>query len=178
MDIHFLHERAAQVDGALAMGVAAEASGVYSVALGDEAEAIALQSVALGAGSVADRDHCVSIGRFGAERNIAHVAGGVEATDAVNLAQLSFVASALGDEVRCIDGVFYVPVHRIQGIDYRTVGAALTAINRHLGQLYAQLADVAPHPPPPTLAPIHAMAVKGGNDDLFEGAAQDSTTKE
>lgn len=44
--------------------------------------------MALGQGSVADRVNTVSMGSAGSERQIANVAGGTQATDAVNLGQV------------------------------------------------------------------------------------------
>ncbi|KEQ52681.1 Outer membrane protein [Sphingobium chlorophenolicum] len=72
----------------LAAGAGAVASGNGGLALGTQAQALAPSSVALGYASVADRANTVSVGREGAERQIAHVADGVAPTDAVNLRQL------------------------------------------------------------------------------------------
>src|SRR5690606_32820414 len=59
-----------------------------ATALGFNAYAASDSSVALGQGSVADRDHTVSVGSAGNERQITNVAAGTEGTDAVNLDQL------------------------------------------------------------------------------------------
>lgn len=141
MDTYFINTSIGLCDRAVAIGETAEASGVGAVALGNDAEALALQSVALGAGSIADRDNSVSVGRDGVERQIVHVSKGAKETDAVNLSQLNFIASILGDEIRCIDGIFYVPAYRVQGVDYNNIGTALAAVNRHISQIYAQLID-------------------------------------
>ena len=66
----------------------AQATGKGAVAAGAGAQATADNSVALGAGSVADRENTVAVGREGGERQIAHVAAGVQATDAANVGQL------------------------------------------------------------------------------------------
>ena len=67
---------------------AASASGTGSVAAGSNAQANAANSVALGANSVADRANTVSVGSPGAERQVANVADGTAATDAVNVQQM------------------------------------------------------------------------------------------
>ncbi|WP_336966191.1 YadA family autotransporter adhesin [Sphingobium aquiterrae] len=72
----------------LAGGAGAVASGTRSTAIGTNAQALADNSIAIGYGSVADRAGTVSVGSLGAERQIAYVADGVSATDAVNLRQL------------------------------------------------------------------------------------------
>lgn len=74
--------------GAVAAGASASASGNGSVAVGKGASATAENSVALGAGSVADQANTVSVGSAGKERQVTHVAAGVNATDAVNVAQM------------------------------------------------------------------------------------------
>src|SRR5690606_8584513 len=53
--------------------------------------------VALGANSIADREATVSVGSAGAERQVANVAAGTQATDAVNVAQLQAAATAATD---------------------------------------------------------------------------------
>lgn len=78
-----------------AVGAGAVASGVAATAIGEGAVASADNAVALGQGSIADRAGTVSVGSVGNERQIANVADGTEATDAVNKAQLDRgVASA------------------------------------------------------------------------------------
>ena len=74
--------------GAVAAGASSSASGDGSVAVGKGASATAENSVALGAGSVADQANTVSVGSAGNERQVTHVAAGVNATDAVNVAQM------------------------------------------------------------------------------------------
>ncbi|NIJ69952.1 ESPR-type extended signal peptide-containing protein [Xanthomonas sp. 60] len=66
----------------------AQAAGHGAVAAGAGAQATADNSVALGAGSVADRENTVAVGHEGGERQITHVAAGVQATDAANVGQL------------------------------------------------------------------------------------------
>ena len=67
---------------------AAAATGTGSVAAGSNAQATAANSVALGANSVADRANTVSVGAAGNERQVANVAAGTAATDAVNVQQM------------------------------------------------------------------------------------------
>ncbi len=98
-------------EGAVAFGNAAQASADGALALGNEANASVAGGIALGAGSVADRTGtgqeaftgvavpgtgAVSVGADGQERQITHVAGGTEDTDAVNLRQLREVDSRIG----------------------------------------------------------------------------------
>ncbi|MDT8896611.1 YadA-like family protein, partial [Halomonas sp. I1] len=108
---------AADAQGAesVAMGPESVAQGDHSVAAGDGAVAESEGGVALGAGSQATREGmdgaeeafsnesvastqgAVSVGSEGGERQITHVAGGTEATDAVNVRQLEAVqASSVG----------------------------------------------------------------------------------
>ncbi len=70
----------------------ASASGSNAVAIGAFSVASAANSVALGDNSVANRVNTVSVGRLGGERQITNVAAGVEASDAVNKAQLDVAA--------------------------------------------------------------------------------------
>jgi autotransporter adhesin len=83
------YQARAIADPATAVGANSLASGNDSVALGASAQATGNKSVALGAYSVAEEDNTVSVGSAGQERRITHVAPGVKATDAVNMAQLS-----------------------------------------------------------------------------------------
>ncbi|WP_256233622.1 YadA-like family protein [Pseudomonas sp. NBRC 111135] len=78
---------------AVAIAPGAEASGASSTAVGSNAKAKGKNSVAVGANSVAERDNSVAVGSAGNERQITHVAAGVERTDAVNVGQ---VEDALG----------------------------------------------------------------------------------
>jgi trimeric autotransporter adhesin len=71
------------------------ATGSDAVAIGGAANASAANSVALGSNSLADRANTVSVGASGHERQITNVAAGTQATDAVNLAQLTSVSNGL-----------------------------------------------------------------------------------
>ncbi len=58
------------------------------VAIGSGSIAAADNSVALGTGSVADEENTISVGSSTNQRRITNVAAGINATDAVNVAQL------------------------------------------------------------------------------------------
>jgi autotransporter adhesin len=74
--------------GTTALGSGATAINDFSVAVGYGSSATADNSVALGGSSLADRANTVSVGSVDNERQITNVAAGIEATDAVNVAQL------------------------------------------------------------------------------------------
>ncbi|ALM52469.1 hypothetical protein AR456_09380 [Halomonas huangheensis] len=115
---------AARVEGAesVAMGPESVAAGDNSVAVGNGARAESDGGVALGAGSQATREGmngaeeafsnesvastqgAVSVGSQGGERQITHVAGGTEATDAVNVRQLESVQAGSVNYDRHSDG--------------------------------------------------------------------------
>lgn len=100
---------AATSSDSVAIGPQAVASGVSSIAMGNGAQATGNGGVALGAGAVASRagmggqaealsgvtvtstQGAVSVGAVGSERQITNLAGGTQATDAVNLRQLQAV---------------------------------------------------------------------------------------
>lgn len=93
----------------IAVGPQAAASGASSIAVGNGAQATNGGGVALGAGAVASRaglggqveamsgvvvdstQGAVSVGAVGGERQITNLAGGTQATDAVNVRQLQAV---------------------------------------------------------------------------------------
>lgn len=79
---------AASGAGSIVLGAGSSASADRSAAIGIGSFATAENSVALGAGALADRANTVSVGAAGSERQIANVAAGTQATDAVNLAQM------------------------------------------------------------------------------------------
>jgi autotransporter adhesin len=109
--------------GAFAVGNLANANSNGAIALGNSAQATVDNAVALGAGSVASRagmngaaeavsgvavastQGAVSVGSAGNERQITHVAGGTQDTDAVNLRQLRAAqASAVQEASAVLDG--------------------------------------------------------------------------
>jgi trimeric autotransporter adhesin len=89
----------AVADPTVAVGSNSLASGNNSVAVGASAQATGNNSVALGAGSVATEDDSVSVGSVGNERRIVNVAGGVNATDAVNVGQLNNAISGVNNQM-------------------------------------------------------------------------------
>ncbi|MDN3526240.1 YadA-like family protein [Halomonas sabkhae] len=114
----------ARAEGAesVAMGPESVARGDHSVATGDGAVAESEGGVALGAGSQATREGmngaeeafsgesvastqgAVSVGSEGGERQITNVAGGTQATDAVNVRQLESVQAGAVNYDRNDDG--------------------------------------------------------------------------
>ena len=99
-----------------------------AMAFGSNATATAAGSVALGGGSIAERANVVSLGNSTQSRQIAYVAAGTQATDAVNVGQLAGLAAALGGGA-AIDsnGAVVAPSYTVGGTTYNDVGAALTA---------------------------------------------------
>ena len=71
-----------------ALGANATASANNSTAIGTGATASHDNAVAIGANSTTDRENSVSVGSVGGERQIANVAAGTQANDAVNLSQM------------------------------------------------------------------------------------------
>ncbi|WP_322037527.1 YadA-like family protein [Burkholderia cepacia] len=118
----------ANAGGAIAIGRGAMTT-QRGVALGDGASVTAQYGVALGDTSVADRANSVSVGSASLQRQITNVAAGTQATDAVNVGQLSGVTKALGGGA-AVDGSGNVtqPTYKVAGTDYHNVGDALDAL--------------------------------------------------
>ncbi|AOI74958.1 YadA-like family protein [Burkholderia sp. NRF60-BP8] len=115
--------------GTTAMGSGATANSGYSVALGLNATAAGSNAVALGANSVATRGDAVSIGSSSLQRQITNMAAGTQATDAVNVSQLTGVTHALGGGAAVgADGSITQPKYSVGGNDYDNVGDALDAL--------------------------------------------------
>lgn len=142
--------------GAVAIGLRGAVTVADGVAIGRDSAVSAAGGIALGAESVALRaglaggaeafsgaavastQGALSIGSAGNERQITHVAGGTQDTDAVNLRQLRSVAdsaaSALGGGAGFnASGSFTGPSYVLRGGIYTTVGAALTALDQQNG---------------------------------------------
>lgn len=141
---------------AIAFGTDANASATGGVSLGARSIVSAPGGVALGSGAVADRmglggaveafsgrtvasgNGAVSIGAAGTERQITNIAGGTQATDAVNVRQLSAVGGSLagslggGAKFDATTGLFTAPGFTVQGNPYNTVGGALSALDTRL----------------------------------------------
>lgn len=124
-----------QADGWSNKGDKAQvAAGSYGVAIGSNASATGENSVALGANSVADRDNVVSVGwgmGGNGTRQIVNVANGNQATDAVNVQQLTPVIASLGGgaKIDANTGVVSGPTYNVQGGTQHDVGTALDAID-------------------------------------------------
>ncbi|MET3445922.1 YadA-like family protein [Ralstonia sp. 1138] len=127
-----------QADGWSNKGDKAQvAAGSYGVAIGSNASATGENSVALGANSVADRDNVVSVGwgmGGNGTRQIVNVANGNQATDAVNVQQLTPVIASLGGgaKIDANTGVVSGPTYNVQGGTQHDVGTALDAIDSGL----------------------------------------------
>ncbi|MDC7986230.1 YadA-like family protein, partial [Rhodoplanes sp. TEM] len=85
--------------GSTAVGPGASATVANGTAIGNGATVTAANSVALGAGSVASEANTVSVGASGSERRVTNVAAGVNATDAVNVAQLQAATAGFGSSI-------------------------------------------------------------------------------
>ena len=72
-----------------ALGANSLASNASATAVGNGAQATNANSVALGAGSTTNRDNIVSVGSNVQQRQITNLAAGTQATDAVNVGQLT-----------------------------------------------------------------------------------------
>jgi autotransporter adhesin len=149
---------------AIAMGLRANVAALDGIAIGRDSNVLASGSVALGAGAVANRSGmggaseafsgfavtstagAVSVGASGGERQITNVAGGTQATDAVNVRQLfavgSNLASSLGGGASFdpVTGSFTGPTYVIDGNNYNDVGSALAAITSAMGSIYVPVA--------------------------------------
>ena len=114
--------------GATAIGSTSAATAENALALGSGAAAQAVDSVAIGSYSEADREQTVSVGAAGFERQVVNVARGTQANDAVNVAQLKDVTSALGGNASvAADGSIVKPKYKIGDTTYNDVGSALQA---------------------------------------------------
>ncbi|WP_347813499.1 ESPR domain-containing protein [Burkholderia pyrrocinia] len=134
-------------DRAVALGSTTfvDANATYGVAIGRLArvEATATNSVALGAGSNADRSDSVSVGSATQQRQITNMAAGTQATDAVNVSQLTPVVTALGGgaAINPTTGVVTGPTYNLtNGGTQTTVGGALGALD---GELTTAKGDIA-----------------------------------
>lgn len=134
---------------ATAHGAGSSASVDNATAIGANSSASAANSVALGAGSIADRANAVSFGAAGAERQLINLAAGTADTDAVNVLQLNTLAGALGGGASFAGGTFVAPTYSIQGGSYRDVGAAFSAVDGRLTDLYGKVAAIPAGPQGP-----------------------------
>ncbi|MDR6889727.1 MULTISPECIES: YadA family autotransporter adhesin [Variovorax] len=126
--IKYFHANSAAADSqavgaeSVAIGPQAVSQGAGSIAVGNGSVATAANGVALGAGATADRagmaggkelfsnevvgstQGAVSVGSAGNERQITNVAGGTQATDAVNVRQLQSVKAGSVQYDTNVDG--------------------------------------------------------------------------
>lgn len=166
--------------GAVAIGLRGAVTAADGVAIGRDSAVSVVGGIALGAESVALRaglgggaeafsgaavastQGALSIGAAGNERQITHVAGGTQDTDAVNLRQLRSVAnsaaSALGGGAGFdAAGSFTGPNYALRGGIYTTVGAALTALDQQNGVIAGNNTSG------------YALASAAGNDAMAAG---------
>ncbi|MGO1003152.1 YadA-like family protein [Lysobacter sp. CA196] len=122
-----------------ASGAGSSASADNTTALGANSSASATGSVALGSDSIADRANTVSFGAAGSERQLVNVAAATQDTDAVNLSQLNTLSGAFGGGASFAGGVFTPPTYVIQGGNYNDVGAAFSAVDGRLTDLYTRV---------------------------------------
>ncbi len=137
--------------GGLALGYGANGAGIDSIAIGPASGSTGRSSVALGAGANDNgRSNVVSVGLGGSAvqpnptgsgskptqgavpvtRQVINMAAGVQATDAVNVSQLSGVTDALGGGATInSDGSIKAPSYKVQGGTYSNVGDALTGLD-------------------------------------------------
>ncbi len=115
--------------GAVTVGNTSNATGDRAVAMGSRSTASGDFSVALGAQSIADRDNSVSVGSTTRQRQVVNLAAGTQATDAVNVSQLTGVTKALGGGAAVdANGSITNPTYNVGGTDYHNVGDALDAL--------------------------------------------------
>ncbi|HEY0505897.1 MAG TPA: hypothetical protein VGD42_20630, partial [Lysobacter sp.] len=143
----------ANVSGArnsIAIGQAAKVSGFTAVALGTLADASANNSVALGYGTVADRVNAVSVGSATTQRQVMNMAKGTADTDAVNVAQLKGVTTAIGGAAAVnADGTITAPSYALSNANTigatsgaaADVGAGFDKVDTALGKLNTAVAQ-------------------------------------
>ncbi|MBB5421280.1 YadA family autotransporter adhesin, partial [Paraburkholderia atlantica] len=131
-------------DSAVAIGSGAAASS-GAVAVGQGAQATASSSVALGQDSVADRENTVSVGSAGRQRQVTNVAAGSQATDAVNVSQLTTVVDGLGGgaSIDPTTGAVTGPSYQLSGGTYSNVGDALSGLDDRMNAADQAINDVA-----------------------------------
>jgi hypothetical protein len=169
---------------AVAIGAQATADGAGATAIGTGANASASNSVALGAGSVADRENTVSVGNGTQQRQIAYVAAGTQATDAVNVSQLSSVVDTLGGSLDSSTGAVTMPTFEVQGSTHDTVVGAFTGLDDALTSTSTNLTNLINQIDSGTIglvqqsaagAPITVAAGKDGMVVDFTGTAGERT---
>ncbi|WP_419188541.1 YadA family autotransporter adhesin [Burkholderia cepacia] len=148
----------------IALGYLASATGDRAIAIGSGANVnstadngIAIgrgarvnsdnaNSVALGNGSATDRSNTISVGNTTTlQRQITNMAAGTQATDAVNVSQLSPVVTALGGgaSIDATNGTVTGPTYTLaNGGTQTTIGGALGALDGNITTINNKLATV------------------------------------
>ncbi|WP_122984909.1 ESPR-type extended signal peptide-containing protein [Paraburkholderia hospita] len=106
-----------------------------SVAIGQNVVSTGTSSVVLGYASVdGGQSNVVSVGNSKQQRRIINIAAGTQNNDAVNVSQLSGVASALGGgaSVNPTTGAVVAPAYTLAGNTYVNVAAALTSLDTRI----------------------------------------------
>ncbi|RFB04814.1 hypothetical protein DX908_05685 [Parvularcula marina] len=144
---------AANAVGSLALGAGASVDAANSAALGQNSIALrggTASYTAIGVTGAQSSVGEVSIGSAGAARQLTNLAAGSADTDAVNVAQLTGVASALDISIDTLgtdiaahlgggasyDGLtaqISAPSYTVNGVGYNTVGGAIAALNAAAG---------------------------------------------
>ncbi|GGA23182.1 hypothetical protein GCM10010981_09350 [Dyella nitratireducens] len=128
------------IGGSQAAATAAQATAVHAIAIGEAATASHDEAIAIGESSATDRAYSLSVGNSTLTRQITHVAEGTQATDAVNVRQLSSVTAALGGNASLdattglLDGPVY---HLANGGAQTTIGGALTELDNAISHTAA-----------------------------------------
>ncbi|KAA5803856.1 hypothetical protein F1654_08645 [Alkalicaulis satelles] len=125
----------------IASGLQGSAFGAFSQASGDRSSAFGYGSIAsaegataIGFEAVADRAFTVAIGSLGNERNLIHVADGVEDTDAVNLRQVTGLTDALDARITAnTDGL------GVLGTDLGALDGRVTTAESEIAALQGQI---------------------------------------
>jgi autotransporter adhesin len=138
-----LGSNSSAADSAVAVGSGASAAS-GSVAIGQGAQATATNSVALGQGSVADRENTVSVGTGTSQRQITNVAAGTQATDAVNVSQLTPLVNGLGGgaSVDSTTGAVTGPSYQLSSGTYSNVGDALSGLDNSMNAANQAINDL------------------------------------
>jgi len=137
------NSRSAGGGGSVALGASATTTASGGVAVGNNSRITGANSAALGANTGTSRANAFSVGndvatnadgsaRTAFTRQIVNVANGTQATDAVNVSQLSPVVNALGGgaSINATTGAVTGPTYTLaNGGTQTTVGGALSALD-------------------------------------------------
>ncbi len=148
------NQSSTQAVGAVALGnlASVSAGATNSIAIGNNASIAAnvTNAMALGTNATTTRNDTISVGSAALQRQIVNMAAGTQATDAVNVSQLTPVVNALGGgaTIDAATGVVTGPTYALaNGGTQTTVGGALGAFDGALttanGNIAANAADIA-----------------------------------